>query len=47
MDGLGEERGGVGVVFGDRLGDRDDADSEPVAQELLVAACLDLAAREA
>ncbi|HEY7962468.1 MAG TPA: hypothetical protein VID29_11150 [Solirubrobacteraceae bacterium] len=47
MDRLCEERGGVGVVFAHRLRDRDDADAQALAQELLVAARLDLAAREA
>jgi hypothetical protein len=44
---LREERGGVGRVLAHRLGDGDDADAEPLAQELLVAPGLDLAASEA
>ncbi len=47
VDRLGEERGGVGRVLAHRLGDGDDADAEPLAQELLVAPGLDLAASEA
>ena len=46
VDRLGEECGGVGGVFAHRLGDGDDADAEPLAEELLVAARLDLVACE-
>ena len=35
------------MVFAHRLGDGDDADAEPLAQQLLVAARLDLVSREA
>jgi hypothetical protein len=31
VDGLGEERGGVCVVFAHRLGDGHDADTKPLA----------------
>ncbi len=47
MDRLGEERGGIGRVFAHRLRDGNDTDAESLAQELLVAPGLDLAAREA
>ncbi|HXP28243.1 MAG TPA: hypothetical protein VN804_00685 [Solirubrobacteraceae bacterium] len=47
VDRLGEERRWVGVVFTHRLRDRDDADAELLAEHLLVAARLDLVAREA
>ncbi|HWA54856.1 MAG TPA: hypothetical protein VG816_11845 [Solirubrobacterales bacterium] len=47
MDRLGEEGGRIGRVFAHRLGDRDDANAEPLAQELLVAAGLGLVSGEA
>jgi hypothetical protein len=46
VDGLGEERRWVGVVFAHRLGDGHDTDAESLAEELLVAPGLDLVARE-
>ena len=47
VDRLGEEGRGIGRVLAHRLGDRDDADAEPLAQQLLVAAGLDLVSGEA
>ena len=47
VDRLGEEEGRVGGVVADRLGDRDDADAKPVAEERLVAARLGLVPGEA
>jgi hypothetical protein len=47
VDGLGEERGRVAGVFTHRLGDGHHADAKPLAEKLLVAACLDLVASEA
>ncbi|HKI66238.1 MAG TPA: hypothetical protein VJ989_03105 [Solirubrobacterales bacterium] len=47
VDRLGEEGGGVGRVFAHRLSDRDDADAEPLAQQLLVAAGLGLVSGKA
>ncbi|HEY4812486.1 MAG TPA: hypothetical protein VIH71_15655 [Solirubrobacteraceae bacterium] len=42
MDRLREERARVGVVFPHRLCHRHDADAQSLAQQLLVAARLDL-----
>jgi hypothetical protein len=47
VDRLGEEGRGVGRVFAHRLGDRDNPDAEPLAQQLLVAAGLGLVPGEA
>jgi len=47
VDRLGEEQGRVARIVAHRLRDGDDADAEPLAQERLVAARLDLVACEA
>jgi hypothetical protein len=46
VDRLGQESGRVGRVLPNRLGHGDDPDPEALAQELLIAARLDLAASE-